>query len=122
MRIIMPCIMLGLCVAMSGCAVAQSPSGRYVLGIGVASEPGSAADAAAKVGRVMGGLGMPAGGLIGDALGVVLAATGFGVAGRQFAAAKAARAQRDGERAGWDEAMMDTSLRLVGAPAVAVAS
>ena len=97
-------LLLLLCIG--GCAVAQSPSGRYVLGVGIASEPGSVAQAADAAGGILGALGVPGAGLIGDGLGVVLTALGFGVAGKQYARAKASEAKRDGENTGWSDALM----------------
>lgn len=110
MKLARPITLAAISVAAAvagGCAVAKSPSGKYVLGIGVATEPGSVQAATEGVGAVLQAAGVPWGATIGTAAGGILAAMGWG-------AARARKAQRDGERAGWDEAIMASTTSKDG--------
>jgi len=99
---------------LSGCAAGRNDaSGEIVVGVGVGRLTESANQALTQLGDLV----LPgAGGAIG-----ILGAVGIGWA-RSYATARAAAAQRDGERKGWDEAAVAHSPAIPTLPvALAVA-
>lgn len=107
-----------LCACMfpvlSGCAVAKSPSGEYVLGFGVASEPGSVDSLTQSAGEALSLFGVPGGKAIATLGGGLLAAVGFGA--KRHADAKAEREASLAHDQAWDEA----EARLAGRSVVPV--
>lgn len=94
---------------MQGCAVAKSPSGEYVLGFGVASEPGSVNDITESAGEALALFGVPGGKAIATLGGGLLAAIGFGA--QRHADAKAQREASLAHNQAWDEAEARAALR-----------
>lgn len=103
--------MLAFC-GMQGCAVAKSPDGTYVLGVGVDSEPGSASSLAESAGDALALFGVPGGKAIATLGGGLLAAIGFGA--KRHADAKAEREASAAHDQAWDEA----TARSAGRPVV----
>lgn len=112
-------VLVLLPMALCGCTVGKGGDGQAVIGFPFKNaDPASVADggkagaaSGSSLGTTIGGIvagpaGASAGGAIGSELGwilgSVLAATGV-VAAKRHGDARAATAQRDGERAGWDE-------------------
>lgn len=103
----------GMFLGLQGCAVAKSPSGEYVLGFGVASEPGSIDSLTQSAGEALSLFGVPGGKAIATLGGGLLAAVGFGA--KRHADAKAEREASLAHDQAWDEAEARAALRLAGA-------
>lgn len=94
--------LIALCLSAAGCASGRGVNGETVVGFPVGSAaPDGLGDALTTAGEVLGGLfGGPAGAAIGGSVATALAGL---LVLKKHGEAKAATAQRDGERAGWDE-------------------
>lgn len=101
MRRLLLCGALAAAAAAAGCAIGRTADGGIA---GPLRIPGDHPDAEAwqAAGRSIGGIFGPAGAVVGGTIATAIAGA-WGIKARGDA--RAARALRDGERAGWDEAL-----------------